>query len=53
VLIFDLKTGHYLRSIEGIQIPNAIFVREDLNRIFVTDGGPGDVKVYDGATYIC
>ena len=51
VLIFDLKSGKYLRSIEGIEIPHAIFVREDLNRIFVTDGGPGVLKVYDGATY--
>lgn len=51
VLIFDLNSGTYLRSIEGIEIPHAIFVREDLNRIFVTDGGPGDVKVYDGKTY--
>lgn len=51
VLIFDLKSGKYLRSIEGIEIPHAIFVREDRNRIYVTDGGAGAVKVYDGATY--
>ena len=51
VLIFDLKSGKYLKSIEGIEIPHAIFVREDLNRIFITDGGQGALKVYDGATY--
>jgi DNA-binding beta-propeller fold protein YncE len=51
VLVFDLKSGKYLRSIEGIEIPHAIFVREDRNRIYVTDGGAGAVKVYDGATY--
>jgi DNA-binding beta-propeller fold protein YncE len=51
VPVFDLKSGVYLRSIEDIQIPHAIFVREDLNRIFITDGGVGAVKVYDGATY--
>jgi DNA-binding beta-propeller fold protein YncE len=51
VLIFDLKSGKYLRSIEGIEIPHAIFVREDLNRIYITDGGPGALKVYDGTTY--
>jgi len=51
VLIFDLKRGKYLRSIEGIEIPHAIFVREDLNRIYVTDGGSGALKVYDGTTY--
>jgi DNA-binding beta-propeller fold protein YncE len=26
-------------------------VREDLNRIYVTDGGPGALKIYDGTTY--
>jgi DNA-binding beta-propeller fold protein YncE len=51
VLVFDLHTGKYLRSISDIQIPHAIFVREDLNRIFITDGGVGAVKVYDGKTY--
>ncbi|MGI8771808.1 MAG: YncE family protein [Acidobacteriaceae bacterium] len=51
VLIFDLKSGKYLRSITGIQIPHAIFVREDLNRIYITDGGAGAVKVYDGTSY--
>lgn len=51
VLIFDLKSGKYLRSIEGIEIPHAIFVRDDRNRIYVTDGGAGALKVYDGATY--
>src|SRR5450432_2704168 len=51
VPVFDLKTRAYLRAIENIEIPHAIFVREDLNRIFITDGGVGAVKVYDGATY--
>ncbi len=51
VLVFDLHSGKYLRSIEGIEIPHAIFVREDRNRIYVTDGGAGALKVYDGATY--
>ena len=51
VLVFDLKSGKYLRSITGIEIPHAIFVREDLNRIFITDGGAGALKVYDGRTY--
>ncbi len=51
VLVFDLKSGKYLRSINGIEIPHAVFVREDLNRIYVTDGGAGALKVYDGRTY--
>jgi DNA-binding beta-propeller fold protein YncE len=51
VLVFDLNSGAYLRAIPDIQIPHAIFVREDLNRIFITDGGAGAVKVYDGRSY--
>jgi DNA-binding beta-propeller fold protein YncE len=51
VLVFDLNSGKYLRSIAGIQIPHAIFVREDLNRIFITDGGAGTLRIYDGRTY--
>jgi DNA-binding beta-propeller fold protein YncE len=47
VLVFDVKSGKYLRSITDIEIPHAIFVREDLNRIYITDGGSGALKVYD------
>jgi DNA-binding beta-propeller fold protein YncE len=51
VLVFDLKSGKYLRSITGIEIPHAIFARQDLNRIYITDGGAGALKIYDGGTY--
>ncbi|MFZ0213936.1 MAG: YncE family protein [Candidatus Acidiferrales bacterium] len=51
VLVFNLGTGKFIRAITGIGIPHAIFVREDLNRIFITDGGAGEVKMYDGKTY--
>ncbi len=51
VLVFDLHSGKFLRSIDDIAIPHAIFVREDLNRIYVTDGGAGALKVFDGNTY--
>ncbi len=51
VLVFNLRTGKYLRSIPKIQIPHAIFVRGDLDRIYVTDGGAGEVKIFDGKTY--
>jgi DNA-binding beta-propeller fold protein YncE len=53
VLILDLRTGKYIGEIPGIQIPHAIFVRNDLNRIYITDGGAGTVggiRVYDGST---
>ncbi|MGH9652189.1 MAG: YncE family protein [Bryobacteraceae bacterium] len=51
VLVFNLRSGKFIRAIGGIGIPHAIFCREDLNRIFVTDGGAGEVRIYDGKTY--
>lgn len=51
VLVFDLQNGKFLRSIPDIEIPHAIFVRSDLNRVYVTDGGPGALKIYDGESY--
>ncbi|MGH9866186.1 MAG: YncE family protein, partial [Candidatus Acidiferrales bacterium] len=44
-------TGQYIRAITGIAIPHAIFCREDLNRIYITDGGAGELKIYDGKSY--
>ena len=51
VLVFNLRSGKYLRSIDGIGIPHAIFVRPDLDRIYITDGGAGELRIYDGKTY--
>jgi DNA-binding beta-propeller fold protein YncE len=51
VLVFNLRSGKFIRSIPNIRIPHAIFCREDLNRIYVTDGGAGEVRIYDGKTY--
>lgn len=53
VLILDLRTGKSIGDIPNIQIPHAIFLRRDLNRIYITDGGAGTiggVRVYDGKT---
>jgi DNA-binding beta-propeller fold protein YncE len=51
VLVFNLRNGKYLRAITGIGIPHAIFCRHDLNRIYVTDGGAGEVRIYNAKTY--
>lgn len=51
VLVFNLRTGKYLRAISGIEIPHAIYFRDDLDRIYITDGGPGELKIYNGKTY--
>jgi DNA-binding beta-propeller fold protein YncE len=51
VLVFDLKNGKLIHSITGIGKPHAVLYREDLNRIYITDGDAGDLKVFDGKTY--
>jgi len=51
VLVFNLQTGKMIHAITGIKIPHAVFATDKPNRIFVTDGGAGGVRVYDGNTY--
>ena len=51
VLVFELQSGKPIHTITGIGKPHAVLYREDLNRIYVTDGDAGDVKIFDGKTY--
>src|SRR5580692_6397766 len=51
VLVFDLKTGNIIHKITGIEKPHAILYREDLKRLYVTDGEAGDVKIVDSDSY--
>src|SRR6202162_848687 len=51
VLVFELKNGRPIHTITGIGKPHAVLYREDLNRIYITDGDAGDVKIFDGKTY--
>jgi len=51
VLVFDLKSGSLIHKITGIEKPHAILYREDLKRLYVTDGEAGDVKIVDSVTY--
>src|SRR4030081_3931836 len=51
VVVFDLKTGKLVHKIDGIGKPHAVLYREDVNRIYVTDGDAGDLKIFDGTTY--
>src|SRR5216684_3378196 len=51
VLVFDLKTGKLIHTITGIEKSHAVLYREDLDRIYVTDGEAGDLKIFDGKTY--
>jgi DNA-binding beta-propeller fold protein YncE len=49
--VLDLKTGKVLHTIAGFGNPHSILYRADLNRLYVTDGGAGALKIFDATTY--
>lgn len=51
VLVLDYTTGKTIHKIVGIGVPHAVLYRADLNRIYVTDGDPGELKIFDGKSY--
>jgi DNA-binding beta-propeller fold protein YncE len=51
VLVLDATSGKLIHRIDGIVRPHAIWYRQDTDRLYVTDGGDGCVKVFDGETY--
>jgi DNA-binding beta-propeller fold protein YncE len=51
VMIFDLRTHKLIHTISGIEIPHGLLFRGDLNRLYVTDGSPGELKIYSGVDY--
>jgi DNA-binding beta-propeller fold protein YncE len=51
VLVFDLKTGKLVHTIRGVEKSHALLYREDVNRLYVTDGEAGDLKIFDATTY--
>jgi DNA-binding beta-propeller fold protein YncE len=55
VEVFDLHTGKHLHTIQGISEAHSVVYREDLNKLYVADGGAegeeGSLKIIDGTTY--
>jgi len=51
VLVIDLKTGKLAHTIRGVEKAHAVLYREDMNRLYVTDGEAGDLKIFDATTY--
>lgn len=51
VQVFDLTTGKLLHTIVGIENPHSVLYRQDLNQIYVTDGGAGLLRIYRGSDY--
>jgi hypothetical protein len=51
VVVLDLVTAAPVAEIHGVDKPHAILYREDVDRIYITDGEAGALKVFDGKTY--
>jgi DNA-binding beta-propeller fold protein YncE len=53
VEVYDMKSGNLVHSIAGMRRPHAVLYREDIDRIYVTDGDDdgGMVRIYNGKTY--
>jgi len=49
--VFDIKTGAHIRTVRGVEEPHAVLYRADLNRIYVTDGEDGSLRIIDGTSY--
>jgi DNA-binding beta-propeller fold protein YncE len=51
VLVLNSVDAALSTEISGIARPHAVLYRDDLDRIYVTDGGDGALKIFDGKTY--
>lgn len=51
VLVLNAKTGEMIHQIDGVEKPHAVLFRPDLNRIYITDGEDGSLKVFDSNSY--
>ena len=49
--VIDLKAGKVLHTITGFGNPHAILYRADRNRLFVSDGGVGALRIFDATTF--
>lgn len=51
VKIIDLGTGKLIHTISDVKAPHSGVYRGDLKKLFVVDGGVGEVKIYDSDSY--
>lgn len=49
--VYNIRTGKFIHSIKGIGVGHSVVYRADINRIFVTDGSDGDLKIFNGTSY--
>jgi len=51
VEIFDLGAGKLVHTISGVKAPHSMVYRADSKKLFVVDGGAGEVKIYDSDSF--
>jgi DNA-binding beta-propeller fold protein YncE len=51
VEVFDLTTDKLIHTISDVKVPHSIVYRADLKKLYVVDGGAGEVKIYDSDSY--
>jgi DNA-binding beta-propeller fold protein YncE len=51
VAVLDIATSKVTAFIKDIGNPHGVFYSEQFNRLFVTDGSAGNVKVFDGSRF--
>jgi DNA-binding beta-propeller fold protein YncE len=49
--VLDWNTTRLVKSIGGLDEPQGIVYRPDINRLYVATGGDGSVRIYDGTSY--
>jgi DNA-binding beta-propeller fold protein YncE len=49
--VFDLQTGKLVHTIPDVKQPHSFVYRADLKKLFVVDGGAGELKIYEGDSY--
>src|SRR5260221_2405383 len=49
--VFGLQSGAQKKTVRGVETPQSIVYIPDLNRLLVTDSGPGMTKVLDATTF--
>lgn len=51
VYVFEPDNGKLIHDIPGMVNPHSILYRDDLDEIYVTDGGAGLLKIFSGRDY--
>jgi DNA-binding beta-propeller fold protein YncE len=51
VVVIDLRANKVVQTIKGPKVPRSLAYRADLQKLFVVDSDPGEVKIYEGDSY--